>query len=297
MMLDAVADLPCERVGQRRARMLPHEGLERVLHIRPPRGVVSRVRLRVIVHRYAALLHVLDRRIDDARRIQGIASAVHREDRLVAQVVREDQPVVDVARREDHEIAVQRQNARERRRLAHRNEVRAGASVRHTRHDDPVLVDVVAALHGVGDRDEVQRLIVAPPRRVGPRIWDHVDLLGARQCANRPRPDRRVRRAPADAAMELKPDLIPARRIVGLGHVHRVMVLDAVARPVRQPDDPGWLHAVRAAAPQTPVRLVERDARSHDRLDEPRRLLARRRLKERLEGAVNRRRLRRRSRR
>ena len=226
------------------------------------------VRLRVIVDRHAAALHVLDVRIDDAGRIQRIASAVHGEDRLVAQVVREDQPIVDVAQREHHPVAVERQDARERRRLAHRHVVGAGAAVRHAGEDDAVFVDVVEALHAVDDRGEIEHLIVAPPRRLGPRVGDNVDLLGAGERTDGAVADRRIRRASADAAVQLDADLIAADGIVLLRHVHGVDVLDAIRCAILQAHDAGLPRGVGAAALQASIGLVEIHAGAHDRIDE-----------------------------
>src|SRR5207244_2328910 len=82
----------------------------------------------------------------------------------------------------------------------------AGPAIRHAGDDNVVLVDVVAALDGIDDRDEVERLVVAPPGRLGPRVRKDVDLLRARERADRAGTDRRVGAAAADAAVQLKPD-------------------------------------------------------------------------------------------
>ena len=70
--------------------MLGDELLERVLHLRPPRGVVRRVRLRAVDEIDTGALQVRDVRIDEARRIHRIASAVDDEERLVDEVVRKE---------------------------------------------------------------------------------------------------------------------------------------------------------------------------------------------------------------
>ena len=152
--------------------------------------------------------------------------------------------------------------------------------------DDAVLVDVVETLHAIDDRGQVQHLIGAPPRRVGPGVRHDVDLLGAGERADRAVADRRVGRASADAAVQLDAHLVAARRIVVVGHVDGEEVLDAVRRAVLHPDDAGVARDVGAATLQSSVRLVEADAGAEDRLSEPRRFVRRRRRPECLERGV-----------
>ena len=269
--------------------MLTHERFERLFHVRPPRRVVPGSRLRMIVHRHAAAFHVLDVRIDDGGRIQRIAAAVDREERLVAQVVRKQETVVYVPARQHHQVAVERQEACERRRFVHGDVVGAGAAVRHARDDHAILVHVVEPLRRVDDRDEVQHLILAPPRSVGPRVRDDVNLLGARQGPDRAGSDRRVGPSPSDAAVQMDAHLITAARIVGVRHVQGVVMLDAVRCAILEPNDAGPLRGVGSAPLQAAIGFVEPDAGSNNAVHERGGFIRRCRGPERIERDVDRR--------
>ena len=209
---------PGQPVGKRIARVAADKRLERVLDLRPPRGVVHAVRLRLVDDLDALLLQVQDARPDDARRVQRIAAAVHHEERLVAQVVGKHVADGQVFAAQHEDVAVQRQKARVRRRVLHRDVVRAGAAVRHAADGDAVLVDVVGPLHRVENRAEILELGGIPPHRVDPAGRQDVNLLRTGERA-----DAAVTAGPvalaADAAMQLEAHLVAAVRIVGLGHV------------------------------------------------------------------------------
>ena len=195
--------------GSGTPRMIGDEPLERVLDLGPPRRVVRRVRLRPVHEIDAAALQVLDIRIDQARRIQRIAPAVDDEQRLVQQVVRKEIAVGfgDLVL-EDHDEAVERQEARERRRVPHRHVIGAGSAVGHAGQHDAVLVDVVGPLHQIENRAQVLGLAAAPPRRVPPGVRHDVDLFGARQPAVRSGTRWRAGFDAADAAVQLHADLV-----------------------------------------------------------------------------------------
>ena len=114
--------------------MVGHEPLECILDLGPPRRVVRRGGLRSIDELAAAALQTLDVRIDKARRIHRIAPAIDDEQRLVQQIAGK-QIAVGFCRlvREDEDEAVQRQEARERRGVAHRRVVDAGSTIGHAR--------------------------------------------------------------------------------------------------------------------------------------------------------------------
>ena len=130
------------------------------------------------------VLQVLHVRLDEPHRIQRISPAVDHEERLVAKIVREQIAGVDVRAAQHHDVAVERQEARVRRRVAHRDVVRAGAAVGDAGDGDAILVDVVGALDGVENRAEILELRSAPPRRVVPAVRQDVDLLGAGERAD-----------------------------------------------------------------------------------------------------------------
>ena len=190
-------------------------------------------------------------------------------------------------------MAVERQEARERRRVAHREVVEAGGAVGDAREHDAVLVDVVGALQAVEDRVDVLDLRAAPPRRIAPGDGHHVDLLGAFEggaAAASSGGARLAGLAPHDAAVQLHADLIFARRVVVERHVQ---VVEEVARhraPLELHESAFRLRGIGASALQPRQRLVEGDAGPDDGLHRLGRILWRARAPEFLEGGVDRRR-------
>ena len=224
------------------ARVRPHELLEVVLERRPPAGVVPGLLLRPVDHADAARVHVHERRLHGVDRIERVLAAVDDEQGLVAQVVQEEVAADrELRAAQDQHVAVERQERRVRRGVAHRDEIGAGAAVGDAGHDHQVLVHVVVALHVFENRAQAGDLLVAPPRRRGPAGRRDVDLFGAGE------PDRAVaaqRRVFAHhAAVQLEAHLVFLRRIVGVRDDEPVGE-DAVTllqRPLR--------HTVRVRAP------------------------------------------------
>ncbi len=240
--------------------MAVDERLVRVLHLRPPRRVVAGLRLWLVGNRHAASRQVLERRLDGGHRIQRIASAVDDEERLVPEVA--GKQLVLLRRVLQHQdVAVQRQEGRVGCRVEHADEVGPCSAVGNARQNDAVFVDVIRPLHRVEDAAQVVDLRVAPPRRVVPRGRQHVDLLGAGETADAgpPSPFVHVARR-RDAAVQLDPDLIGMRGIVGRRHVQEIAEFSTVAC-----DDPRRrVPVVRASALQSTVRVIERDAGPDD---------------------------------
>src|SRR5262249_41030976 len=282
--------LPRQRSRKRDAGMIRDEALERVLERGPPRRVVRRIRLRSVDEVDAAALHLLDEGIDDAGRIHRIAAAVDDEQRLVAQVVGKE-IAVGVSRLvlEYLDEPVERQNARERRRVAHRQVVGPRRAVGYAGQRDAVLVDVIGPLHGVENRAQVLDLAAAPPRRLPPRGGHHVDLLDSRKPAVRSGAGR-AGLDPADAAVQLHAYLVPARRVVAFRDVQRVEVLAGVAAITLLHDAARDVAPVDAPLTEAPECLVEPDAAGDDWSDGAARIPGRARAKKVREGGVDRRR-------
>ena len=121
------------RGRQRIARVRVNERLERALHLRPPRGVCAAPG--AAGSRPPGPLFALINVQQTVRRPQTIQSAVDDEERLVQQVVRKESPFAGQRTLpQPHHKAVQRQEAREGRRVAHRHVIRAGGAVGHAAH-------------------------------------------------------------------------------------------------------------------------------------------------------------------
>ena len=208
---------------------------------------------------------VLDIWIDNAGGIHRIAPAVDDEQRLVQQVVGKE-IAVGFSRfaLQDHDEAVERQEARERRRFPHRRVISAGSAVGDTGQHDTVLVDVVRPLHHIENRTKVVDLAAAPPRCVSPGVRHDVDLFGARQACVRSGARRCVGLDAADAAMELDADLVFACRVVALRNVECVEVLTTLAAIAPLHDSSGHVARVDAALPEASERLVESDSARDD---------------------------------
>ena len=163
----------------------------------------------------AALREPGHHRLDAGRRIERVAAAVHREERLVGEVVRkEGAGDAEVAIAQHQDEAVQRQEAGVGRGVAHGDVERAGAAVGDARHHDAVLVHVVGALHVVEDRRQILVLRRHPPLRAGPGLRQHVDLLDAGERADRA-VAASARLRPAHAAVQLHAHLVARLRVVG----------------------------------------------------------------------------------
>ena len=165
-------------------------------------------------------------------------------------------------RAEHHHVANQRKKARPRRRVPEGHVVHAGAAVRDARQVHAVLVDVVGALQPIEDAREVVDLRRRPPERSHPSAREHRNLLdAARQRVDPDAVDDRRARA-RDAAMQLKPHLIRAARIVVLRDDERVLVIHAVERAMaaelqaaRHVGVVRRARAARASAPRRTTRL------------------------------------------
>src|SRR5262249_14676510 len=102
--------------------------------------------------------------------IQRVALAVDDEEGLVPEVAGEKRTIdLQIVICQNAPVAIQGQEARKRRRVAHRDVVRARAPVRYSRQHDEVLLNVQAPLHGVQYTPDVQQLIAAPPGSRVPR--------------------------------------------------------------------------------------------------------------------------------
>ena len=171
--------LPGQVVGQRIARVLAHERFEIVLFGRPPAGIVPRLGLRMVGDLDAELPQIVDVGLDDGRGVEPIAPAVDDEERLVDGVSGMHVPVGRHGRIGEHtHVAVERQKARPRRRLAKRHEVGAGAAVGDARQADAVFVDVVGPLQPIEDPEDVLDLVAVPPLRLSPPDRVAVNLIG-----------------------------------------------------------------------------------------------------------------------
>ena len=186
------------------------------------------------------------------RRVQAVASAIDREHRFVKQVVGEDAAVVNLIVGEHHDEAVERQEAGERRGLPHGDEIRTSRAIRDSRNHHPVFIDVVFALEGVDDRFQIEDLVVAPPGRLFPGVWEHVNLLCACQRSDFAGASRLIVGPPENSSMKLKANLITPQRVVGGRNVDRVEVLDAILGAVLQLDDAGFLRCIGSAKLQSP---------------------------------------------
>ena len=177
-----------------------------------------------------AVLQRLEVRRDARRRIQGIAHPVDDEERPVDEV-RDEQLAVGAGRRirQHAEVADERQERREQRRLAHGEEVGAGAAVGGAGEVDVRLVDVVLPLHAIDERQDVVDLRAVPPRRLAPaeRVHDDLRLAGHAVAAA---PAALFRVLSIDAAMQL--------------HAQR-----PAAAPGRSPPAPRW----RCRRPRPPA--------------------------------------------
>ncbi len=239
--MGGVAGFPGDFVGVRIARMLGDELLEGPLHFRPPAGVVLAVGLRVIFDVHAVLDEVARVGLDDAGGVEAILTSVDDEHRLVAEVAGVDFAVVEFVVGEHHDVAVQGQEARVRRGVAHGDPVGSGAAVGNAGDDDSVFIHVVGALERIDNGGEVQDLIVGPPSGGVPGVGEDVDLFGVSgELADFTAASGLVIGATADAAVELEADLIFLGGVVGGGDVDGVEMLDVVGGAVLALDDSGF---------------------------------------------------------
>ena len=215
----------------------------------------------MVIDSHAVVPHVIDVGIDLDGGIQRILAAVDDEQRLVLQVVGKDLLVereAFVAQHQDERV--HRQEAREGRRIAHREVIRAGPAVGLAGDRDAVLVHVEASLERVENRLQVGDLLLAPPRGLAPGVRHHGEL---RVRCKRPLSFacRVLLRRPVDVAVKLNADRISAQGIVPGGHTDHVAVNHPVLGLMAHLDEAGLLARIRPALFQAPDRLLECHAR------------------------------------
>src|SRR5262249_4150666 len=149
------------------------------------------------------------------------------------QIVREHLTVVDAVVGDHHDEAVEGKETGVLGRITHSDVISAGSAVRNAGDDYAVFVHVVCTLDRVGNCGEVQHLIFTPPRGRIPRVGNHVNLFDALK-GRLARPTRLIALAPANAAMQLKSDLVSAARIVIRGNVQGIKVFDSIFRLIAQ---------------------------------------------------------------
>ena len=170
-------------------------------------------------------------------------------------------------------MAVERQQPGPGRGRLERVVVGTGCAVGDPEEIGPILVHVVDALEVVQDAGEVLDLARLPPDRLRPRCGDDDERVVSRQ-GRVVRPEISVRPLrPHHAAMQIHADLIRRCGIVGIGDVHDVGVLDAVAVRPGQELAPGRnVGRIRPSRAQRVEDLAERRLGGDDRVDRCRKL-------------------------
>src|SRR5262245_14911265 len=101
--------------------MTAYEGLEFILHRRPPDGVMASLGLWAIRNPDLSFCEVFQVGLDRSDRIERVAPAVDDEQRLVAKVAGKQVAIdVEIVVVQDADESIERQKRRVRRRIAHR---------------------------------------------------------------------------------------------------------------------------------------------------------------------------------